>query len=62
MHIHLRPNVVEDFRARLEERTLARVTIMTDSQEMIDSQTTCCKEGADEYNNCYHTLHEVRSR
>ena len=64
VHIHLRPDVIEDFRVRLEERSLAGNTKMVDSQEMIDNQTTCCRsdQGLYDFSNCYHTLEEVMSR
>lgn len=62
MHIHLGRDVIEDFRARLQERSLDESTTMADSQEMIDNQTTCCENGngADDFDSCYHTLEEVR--
>lgn len=64
MHVHLRPDVIEDFRAHLEERSLAGKAIMIDSQQMIENQSNCCgsDEGLHDFDNCYHTLEEVWSR
>ena len=62
MHIHLGPDIIEDFKALLQERSLVVSTAMADSQEMIDNQISCCKtdNGADDFDSCYHTLQEVR--
>ena len=63
MHIHLGPDVIEDFKALLQDRSLAESTTMADSQEMIGNLISCCKSdnGADDFDSCYHTLEEVIS-
>ncbi|KAL9960214.1 hypothetical protein ACROYT_G033641 [Oculina patagonica] len=61
VHVHLRPDVIEDFKARLDERSLAEIAIITDSQESIDNQSMCCgnDKGLHDFDNCYNTLEEI---
>ena len=59
MHIHVGPDSVEDFQAHLAELSLYKDTIAIDTRGMIDNQDTCC-HGNSDFDNCYHTLDEVK--
>lgn len=62
VHIHLGPDVIEDFKVFLQDKSLMESITMTDSQNLIDNQITCCKSHSrvDNFDSCYHTLEEVR--
>lgn len=62
MHIHLGPDVFEDFSNDLTQRSLNHETMSDDTQAMIDSELTCCSgesSGRDDFGTCYHTLEQV---
>ena len=62
MHIHLGPDVIGEFKALLQDKSVVEITTMADSQDLIDNQITCCNShgGVDDFDSCYHTLQEVR--
>ncbi|XP_066030074.1 mast cell carboxypeptidase A-like [Pocillopora verrucosa] len=59
VHIHVGPDSVEDFQAHLAELSLYKDTIAIDTREMIDNQDRCC-HGNNDFDNCYHTLDEIK--
>jgi len=62
VHIHLGPDVFEDFSNDLTQRSLNHQTMSDDTQAMIDSELTCCSgesSGRDDFGTCYHTLEQI---
>ena len=63
VHVHLGPDAIEDFKSDLTKRSLKFETMIEDTQALIDNEGVCCSEGdKDNFDSCYHTVNEVRTR
>ena len=60
MHIHLSPQVLEDFSDNLSRRSLAHEVLCENTQDLLDDDSLCCPNANEKtFDTCYHTLNEV---
>ena len=60
VHIHLGPEVLEDFSDNLRKRSLKHEILVDNQQAMIDKELKCCsRDSGDNFDTCYHTLEQV---
>ena len=63
MHIHLSPQVLEDFSDNLSRRSLSHEVLIENTQELLDDDSLCCSNASEKtFDTCYHTLNEVTVR